>query len=181
MAEEEKKQDERKKEKKRPAEAPKDKRAIISDEGGKIIRIYQADVPGGKNLYAGLTRIKGVSWAISNAICRITEIGKKKKVEDLSKEEIVKIESILKEGKFPEFLINRRKDLSTGKDRHLISTDLDLSKELDIKRLKKIRSYRGLRHALGLPTRGQKTRSNFRKNRRKGMGIKGKKKGATNK
>ena len=45
-------------------------------------------------------------------------------------------------------------------------------------RLKKIRSYRGLRHATGQPTRGQKTRSNFRENRKKGVGIKKKKQGA---
>ena len=39
------------------------------------------------------------------------------------------------------------------------------------KRLKKIKSYRGLRHAAGLPTRGQRTRSHFRKEKAKGAGI----------
>ena len=68
--------------------------------------------------------------------------------------------------------LNRKKDFLDGSDKHLITSNLDLAKELDIKRLKKIRSYRGLRHATGRPTRGQRTRSNFRKNRKKGVGIK---------
>jgi small subunit ribosomal protein S13 len=53
---------------------------------------------------------------------------------------------------------------------------LELQKEFDIKRLKKIKSYRGFRHMSGLPCRGQRTKSNFRKNRRKGAGIKKKNK-----
>ena len=71
--------------------------------------------------------------------------------------------------------MNRRRDFSTNESKHLIGSDLDLVKEFDIKRLKGIRSYRGLRHALGQPTRGQKTRSNFRTNRKKGVGVKKKK------
>ena len=45
----------------------------------------------------------------------------------------------------------------------MLTNDLDIQKEFDIKRLKKIKSYRGLRHAQGLPVRGQRTRSHFRK------------------
>lgn len=139
---------------------------------GRIIRIMQTDIPGNKNVYTGLTRIKGVSWAISNAICIIKEIDKKRKIESLSKEEIQKIEEALKEHKFPEYLLNRRKDFLTGEDGHLFGSNLDISRELDIKRLKKIRSFRGLRHATGQPTRGQRTRSHFRTNRKRGVGLK---------
>jgi len=78
--------------------------------------------------------------------------------------------------KLPEFLLNRRKDFETGEDAHLIGTDLDMKKEFDIRRLKKIRSYRGLRHAFKHPTRGQRTRSNFRgKGKKKAVGVKSKK------
>ena len=49
-----------------------------------------------------------------------------------------------------------------GKNLHLTGADLTLSKEVDIKRLKRIKSYRGLRHAIGQPVRGQRTRSHFR-------------------
>ena len=69
-------------------------------------------------------------------------------------------------------MLNRQKDFEVGKNKHLVGSDLDLRKEFDIKRLKKIKSYRGLRHLVGLPMRGQRTRSHFRKNRSKGAGIK---------
>jgi len=166
---EEKKPKQEKQEEKKPKEKSIDKEVASSS---KIIRIKQTDIPGNKNIYAGLTRIKGVSWSISNALCIFLKIDKNRKVESLTKEELEKIENFLKNPELPKFLINRRNDFETGKDKHLITSDLDLAKELDIKRLKKIRSYRGLRHATGQPTRGQKTRSNFRENRKKGVGVK---------
>ena len=55
-------------------------------------------------------------------------------------------------------------------------SDLELARDFDIKRLKKIKSYRGIRHVAGLPTKGQRTRANFRKNKKKGAGIKKKSK-----
>ena len=92
----------------------------------------------------------------------------------MSKDEIVKIEEFLKAGKFPKFLLNRRNDFTTGKDSHLFGNDLELSEELDIKRLKKIKSYRGIRHATGQPVRGQRTKSHFRKNKAIGVQKKAK-------
>jgi small subunit ribosomal protein S13 len=139
-----------------------------------LVRILQTDIPGNKRIYAGLTRIKGVSWALANAICVINGIDKNNKIESLNKDQIEKIEEILKKGKFPIFLINRRKDFASGEDKHLVGSDLELVKEFDIKRLKGIRSYRGLRHATGQPSRGQRTKSHFRTNRKKSVGVKSK-------
>lgn len=169
MAEEKKQESKKKVEEKKVVKNP-----FISKEmpTGKIIRILQTDVPGEKNIYAGLTRIKGVSWSISNAICILNKFDKKRKIESLSKDEIGVIENALREHKFPKFLLNRRNDFETGKDGHVFGNDLDLARELDIKRLKKIRSFRGLRHATGQPTRGQSTKAHFRSNRKKGVGIK---------
>ncbi|MDP1729529.1 MAG: 30S ribosomal protein S13 [archaeon] len=143
------------------------------------MRVLQTDIPGNKNIYSGLTRIKGISWAISNAACILMKIDRNKKIEDLSKEEILKIETFLKAGKFPKHLLNRRSDFTTGQDGHLLGNDLELSEELDIKRLKKIRSFRGLRHATGQPTRGQSTKAHFRVNRKRGVGVKVKAKPTT--
>jgi len=167
-------------EKKEKIEEKKEKRIIPTKEviAGKIVRILQTDIPGNKRVYAGLTRIKGVSWAISNALCVINGIDKKRKIETLTKDEIQKIETSLKEPTFLRFLMNRRKDFSTGQDSHLLGSNLELARELDIKRLKKIRSFRGLRHAMGQPTRGQRTRSHFRTERKRGVGVKVKQKGA---
>jgi len=180
MAEETKKSEQKAKEK--PVEVRKEKEAkkrsiSIEKEApvGRIIRISQSDVPGSKNVYAGLTRIKGVSWSISNAVCRISGVDKNRKVETLSKEEVQKIEEILKNHNFPKYMLNRRNDFLSGQDSHLLGSNIDLAKELDIKRLKKIRSFRGWRHALGQPTRGQSTKAHFRANRKKGVGLRDKK------
>ena len=144
-------------------------------EDVRLIRILAKDIPGDKKVYAGLTRIKGISWAFSNAICKTLGISRDKKIEELSKEDIAKIEKFVEDNQLSNFLVNRRKDLDSGSDKHLVSSDLDLQKEFDIKRQRKIRSYKGSRHALGLPVRGQRTRSNFRKNKKK-SGLKGGKK-----
>ena len=127
-----------------------------------IVRIMQTDIPGNKKLIVGLTYIKGVSWSISNAICKILDINPDIRVGELDPVIIKKIIDFLNNPKLPDFLMNRRNDFETGTSFHLITTGLDMKKEFDIRRLKKIRSYRGLRHALGQPTRGQRTRSHFR-------------------
>lgn len=145
-------------------------------EQGSIIRIHSTDIRGERKIYPGLTKIKGVSWAISNFICNNLKIDKNKKVYDLSDEEKNKIESFLKNPKIPEYLVNRKKDNDTGENKHLTGASLDLQKEFDIRRLKKIKSYKGLRHMSKLPLRGQRTKSNFRKNKMKGVGIKKKNK-----
>jgi small subunit ribosomal protein S13 len=141
-----------------------------------IVRILQTDIPGNKRLLVGLTYIKGISWSISNAICKIIKLDPNKKISELNETELKSIEEFLKNPTLPPFLVNRRKDFNSGKDIHLVTTELDITKEFDIRRLKKIRSYRGLRHALGQPTRGQRTRSHFRgKGKKKSIGVQKKK------
>lgn len=138
----------------------------------KLIRILSKDIEGGLNIYVGLTKIKGISWSLANAICQYLKLDKKRKIGSLTKEEIDKINDFIKNPKMPLYLWNRRLDIETGENKHLIGTDLELQKEFDIGRLKKIKSYRGSRHAAGLPSRGQRTKSHFRKNKKKGVGIK---------
>ena len=147
------------------------KTVVKKQEGFQLIRIMSSDIPTNKSVYSGLTLIKGISWGLSNAVCHVLKIDRKKKISELKEEDIKKIENFLKNPEIPKFLFNRRKDIETGEDSHLISSDLSLQKEFDVKRLKKIRSYRGLRHALGQPTRGQRTRSHFR-GRGRAVGVK---------
>jgi len=142
----------------------------------RIVRILQKDIGGSMTLYSGLTKIKGISWGMSNAVCKLLKMDKKRKIGSLTDVEIKKITDFVKDPKIPEHLKNRKKDFETGENKHLTGTDLELRTEFDIKRLKKIKSYRGFRHASGLPSRGQRTRSNFRRNKSKGVGIKKKKK-----
>ena len=96
---------------------------------------------------------------------------KNKKISELSKPEIEKIESFFKNMQIPDFLKNRRLDPETGETKHYLGTDLDMKKEFDIKKMKKIKSYKGIRHSLGQPVRGQRTRSHFRQ-RGKAVGVK---------
>lgn len=154
-----------------------EKQKIINNED-KLIRILSKDIEGKIKVYPGLTKIKGVSWSLSNALCKKLKIDKNKKIGNLREEEIKKIEEFLKKPELPKYLFNRQKDFETGINKHLTGTDLDLRKDFDIKRLKKIKSYRGLRHTVGLPMRGQRTKSHFRTNRKKGSGIKKKEKKA---
>lgn len=163
--------EEQNKQEKKEEKAEKEKREKPKKiEYEKIIRIAQTDIDGGKQLYTGLTRIKGVSWSLANATCNKLGFDKKRKIASLSTEEIRKIEEFIKKPEVPEFLLNRRKDLDSGQNLHLLGSDLDLRKEFDIKRLKKIKSYRGLRHALGQPVRGQRTRGHFRQ-KGKSVGV----------
>lgn len=138
----------------------------------RLVRIMQKDIEGKMNIYSGLTKIKGISWAMSNAVCRKIGINKQRKIGSLSEQEVKQIEEFLKKPEVPSYLKNRRRDFETGENIHFLGTDLDLRKEFDIKRLKKIKSYRGVRHLAGLPVRGQRTRSHFRKKRARSTGIK---------
>ena len=138
----------------------------------RIVRILDEDIEGSMGIYAGLTKIKGISWSMANAICKKLKIDKNRKVGSLTDAEVKKILDFIKNPEIPSFIFNRRVDFETGKKRYLTGTDLELQKEFDIKRLKKIKSYRGIRHSAGLPVRGQRTKSHFRKNKKKGAGIK---------
>lgn len=151
------------------------KTAHSEDTTETLVRILGHDIPGSKNVFAGLTRIKGISWTISNVVCVKLGIPKNKKIIELSKPDISQIESFIKSFNFPDFLKNRRFDQESGETKHFIGSDLDIKKEFDIKRLKEIKSYRGLRHAIKLPVRGQRTRSHFR-SKGVAMGVKRKSK-----
>ncbi len=139
----------------------------------RLVRISAKDIYGNKTVYPGLTEIKGVSWMFSNAICTTLKLDKKKRIDELSPEEISSIEKFIgNPQKILSFLKNRRKDMESGEDKHLVGADLDLHKEFDIKGMKKMKSYKGVRHSLGQPVRGQRTKSHFRKNKSKSGGIK---------
>jgi len=141
-------------------------------ENERIVRILSKDIEGKMKVYAGLIRIKGISWAMANIICKKLKIDKKRKIGSLTEEEVKKISEFVKNPEVKKFVLNRNADFETGESRHLVGSDLDLQKEFDIKRLKKIRTYRGLRHSVNLPMRGQRTKSHFRRNRKKAGGIK---------
>ena len=131
----------------------------------QIVKIYQDYLDGNKSVFKGLMKIKGVGFMFSNAICNILELDKDKKIGELSEKEIESINKVLEDPtkQVPVWMLNRRNDYESGNNLHLMSSKLKLNHEMAIKRLKQVKSYRGLRHAWGLPLRGQRTRAHFRK------------------
>jgi small subunit ribosomal protein S13 len=146
------------------------KQDIKKPEIKAIIRILSTDLDGTKPVYKALRKIKGISFMFSNAICNHLGIDKAKKAGALSPQEVQRIEALIESPKeLPVWLLNRRNDVETGESVHLTTAKLKLAKESDLKRMKKVKSYKGLRHAWALPVRGQRTKSHFRKGRKVGV------------
>ena len=140
-----------------------------------LVRIANTDLNGQDRLGFALTKIKGVSFMFANMTCALTKLERSLQVGYLTDEQLKKLNDFFKNPQqfdAPAWMLNRRKDLETGENKHLIAGELDFVKDNDLKLMKMIRSYRGVRHTLGLPVRGQRTRSNFRKNKGKVMGVK---------
>ena len=136
-------------------------KAPKKEEFKKIIRLAEADLDGSKKLIHALTSIKGISWTYANAIVKALNL-KNIKLADMPQEDMEKIKKAIENPQsigIPEWLCNRQKDLKTGKSKHLLSSDLDLSGRMDVRRLKTIKCYRGVRHYFNYKVRGQRTRS----------------------
>jgi len=137
-----------------------------------IIRIAGTDIKGDAQLFTSLQKIRGVGGTLASAVCRVHNFDRNRKIGTLTDSEIKKIEETLKNPtKFgiPSWIVNRRKDPERGEDRHLVGSDLTFTQQQDIKEMIKIKSYKGVRHMFGLPVRGQRTRSSFRKGRTVGV------------
>lgn len=135
-----------------------------------FFRVLNTDLIGEKPISQALLKIKGVSFSLSNAICNSLGLSKTKKAGLLTEADAKKIEEFIKTAKdLPFWMLNRRFDEATGESKHLTGADLNFAVELDVKKLKKIKSYRGIRHAQGQPSRGQRTRSHFRHGRAIGV------------
>lgn len=132
------------------------------------MRITGTDLDGTKKLSCGLIKIKGVGKRISDVIIKVTGLNPEMLVGNLTDNDLRKLEKVIKEPLthgVPVWLLNRRKDLETGKDYHLTGSDLTLSTRKDIKLKIDTRSWKGFRHSHGLKVRGQKTRTTGRKGR----------------
>jgi len=150
----------------------------MSTEFRHIIRLIGKDLDGTRNVAYALTQVKGIGIRLADAIAKRAGIPLEKRLGFLSDTEIEKIEEIVRNPEdygLPGWLLNRRKDLETGKDVHLITSDLDLRVKSDIETMKAIRSWRGYRHSHGLRVRGQKTRTTGRAGKTVGVSKKEKK------
>ena len=119
-----------------------------------MARIAGIEVPNEKRVEIGLTYIYGIGLSTSKKILAATKVNPDTRVKDLTDEEIKKIYAYIETGVPTE-----------GQVKQVVFQA--------IKRLKDIRAYRGLRHKLGLPVRGQNTRSNSRTRKGKGIAVGG--------
>ncbi len=112
-----------------------------------MARIAGVDLPENKRVDIGLTYIFGIGRSNVKKIISDTKVDPAKRIKELTEEEINKLQKRVEEFK--------------------VEGDLRQEIEQNIKRLEEIGSYRGLRHRKGLPSRGQRTRSNARTKRGK--------------
>jgi len=108
-----------------------------------MARIAGIDLPRDKRVEIGLTYIFGIGRSTSQTILKKAGINFDTRVKDLTEEEISKLRSIID-------------------NEHTVEGDLRREISLNIKRLKEIGCYRGIRHRKGLPVRGQSTKTNAR-------------------
>lgn len=108
-----------------------------------MARIAGVDLPNQKRVEIGLTYIYGIGIPKSNQILKATGVNPDTRVKDLTDEDVKKLSDYIGE-------------------HVLVEGDLRRDIALDIKRLKEVGCYRGVRHRKGLPCRGQKTKTNAR-------------------
>lgn len=163
------KPDQQKKKEKKGKQAAKEEEPSKKKEHDEnfnyIIRIVNTDINGESNIVQGLTQIKGVGRHMATFIADTAGVDRKIKFGNLPESEIEKLKEVLEniDEYAPPWMLNYQKDAYTGEDMHLISTDVTSRLRDDINMMKMIRSYRGVRHELGLKVRGQRSSSNGRK------------------
>lgn len=141
-------------------------------ETKKLVRFMRKDFPGEETIENSLRILKGIGFATAKAVRIKSGLPEKTRMGDLSEEQLSMLSKIIESpAKFgiPHWLLNRRKDIETGIDTHLVEADLVFAQRSDIERMKTLRTYKGVRHIYGLPVRGQRTRSSGRKGRTVGV------------
>jgi small subunit ribosomal protein S13 len=123
-----------------------------------LARIVGVDLPKDKRLIIALTYIFGIGPFLSEKIIKSLNLDPNKRVKNLDESEIVSIRELVRTFK--------------------VEGDLRLNNLQNIRRLEEISSYRGRRHKLKLPVRGQRTHTNARTKRGKKIAVAGKKKAA---
>ena len=122
-----------------------------------MARISGVNLPTNKRVKVALTYIYGIGSTIANEICKVVDISDDKRVNKLTDEEVLKIREYIE-------------------SKYKVEGDLRSEASLNIKRLTDLGTYRGLRHRKKLPVRGQRTHTNARTRKGKGVAIANKKK-----
>jgi len=130
-----------------------------------FFRKLRSQVDGNAKIEHGLTQIRGIGRRFAQAIVRVAKIDVNLRIGAIPEKDLNRIEEIIINpitNGIPAWMVNRKKDLVTGENLHIIGNRLELSVRRDIDRMKRIRSYKGVRHNRGLKVRGQRTKSTGR-------------------
>ncbi len=122
-----------------------------------MARISGVDLPRDKRVEIGLTYVFGIGLSRAQDILKATGVDPDTRVRDLSDEDVAKLRAYVEEN-------------------YQVEGDLRRWEAMNIKRLGDIGTYRGRRHRMGLPVRGQRTRTNGRTRRGRKLTVAGKKK-----
>ncbi len=135
-----------------------------------IVRIMGKDLDGNLPVERSLQSIKGVGQRMAKSISTCFEqkynFSHEEKIGNLPEDLDKRLEDIIlhpEANGIPQWMLNRKAEVESGTSLHHVMNDLDFDLRKDLERMKKIKSYKGVRHMYGLPVRGQRTRSSFRK------------------
>ena len=129
-----------------------------------FVRVRDTDLDGTKMALIALTGIKGVGRHAATIIANHAQVDKHAILGKMSDEEVERIRTAVDQyaESVPSWMLNRPIDLLSGKPRHLLGSEVELTLEEDINTMRKVRSYRGIRHETGQKVRGQRTKSTGR-------------------
>lgn len=127
-----------------------------------MARISGVTIPNDKQIETALTYVYGIGLKTSQSILKRAKIETTTRVKDLTDDEISRIQEVINQD-------------------YVVEGELQRVVTSNIKRLKEINAYRGLRHKNNLPSRGQRTRTNARTRRGKKLTVGGTKKKAATK
>lgn len=139
---------------------------MSAQEYRHIVRIVGNDIRGERKVVIGLTQIKGLGFMFATAILDTLKINTNSNIGNLTDENVQAIEKLITDpiaSNIPIWFLNRRKDIETGADLHLLTSDIPFTLRNDIERERIAASWRGYRHLSGLKVRGQRTRTSGRK------------------
>ncbi|WP_342677319.1 30S ribosomal protein S13 [Methanofollis sp. UBA420] len=129
-----------------------------------FVRIRDTDLDGTKMALIALTGIKGVGRHAATYIVNKAQVDSHALLGKMSDEDVERLRTAVDEfsESVPSWMLNRPIDVLSGKPRHLLASEVDLTLEEDINTMRKIRSYSGIRHETGQKVRGQRTKSTGR-------------------
>jgi small subunit ribosomal protein S13 len=129
-----------------------------------FVRIGTTDLDGTKSVRVALTGIKGVGRHTSTVISRMAKVDEYALLGKIDEDSVNRLRIAVEQyaSKIPAWMANRPKDVYTGENRHLFGADVTMAKDEDVNLMRKMRSYRGIRHETGQKVRGQRTKSTGR-------------------